>query len=119
MVPGEILIVAHPLTGVAHRQKEKTGLLCVYGHVNALARLGSGMKLKKYQQVKLWGRVSGKAECWFVGHADPGTVLGIGTHRPSRAEELRNAALAGEVKSCTAMGKICDFLLTAGSRMVE
>jgi hypothetical protein len=23
MVPGEILIVAHPLTGVAHRQKEK------------------------------------------------------------------------------------------------
>jgi hypothetical protein len=44
MVPGEILIVAHPLTGVAHRQKEKTGLLCVHGHVNSLARLRSAMQ---------------------------------------------------------------------------
>jgi hypothetical protein len=44
MVPGEILIVAHPLTGVAHRQKEKTGLLCVHGHVKSLARLRSAMQ---------------------------------------------------------------------------
>jgi len=82
--PREILIVAHPLTAVAHRQKEKTGLLCVHSHVNALARLEPSIKLKKHLMEKLWGR------------------------HPARAEELRNATLAGEVKSCTAMGKIGD-----------
>jgi len=82
--PREILIVAHPLTVVAHRQKEKTGLLCFQGHVNALARLESSIKLKKHLKEKLWGR------------------------HPARASELRNATLAGEVKSCTAMGKIGD-----------
>jgi hypothetical protein len=35
--PGEILIVAHPLTGVAHRQKEKTGLV-----MNSVTRHESG-----------------------------------------------------------------------------
>jgi hypothetical protein len=44
MVPGEILIVAHPLTGVAHRQKEKTGCLSVHALVNSLARLESAMQ---------------------------------------------------------------------------
>jgi hypothetical protein len=82
--PREILIVAHPLTAVAHRQKEKTGLLCVHGQVNSLARLESGMKVKKHLMEKLGGRY------------------------PARAEELRNATLAGNVKSCTAIGKIGD-----------
>jgi hypothetical protein len=42
--PGEILIVALPLTGVAHRQKEKTGLA-----VNSVARLELVMKSKKHR----------------------------------------------------------------------
>jgi hypothetical protein len=48
MVPGEILIVAHPLTSVAHRQKEKTGCLSVHALVSSLARLESAMKLKNH-----------------------------------------------------------------------
>jgi len=43
-----------------------------------------GMKVKKHLMGKLWARY------------------------PARAEELRNATLAGEVKSCTAMGKFGD-----------
>jgi hypothetical protein len=39
--------------------------------------------------------------------------------KPMGAEELRSANWAGEVKSCTAMCKICDCLLTAGSHMMK
>lgn len=44
------------------------------------------------------GLVTGKEECWFVVHAEPGAELGIGTRRPLSADELRNAALSGEIE---------------------
>ena len=47
MVPGEILIVAHPLTGVAHRQKEKTGFL-----INSVARYALGRGKIKLRPIK-------------------------------------------------------------------
>jgi hypothetical protein len=43
-----------------------------------------GMKVKKHLLEKLWGQY------------------------PARAEELRNITLAGNVKSCTTIGKIGD-----------
>lgn len=45
------------------------------------------------------GLHSGKEECWFVVHSEPGAVLGIGTKRPLNAEALREAALSGEIES--------------------
>jgi mannose-6-phosphate isomerase len=45
------------------------------------------------------GLASGKEECWFVVHAEPGAVLGIGTNRPLSADELRQAALSGEIEA--------------------
>lgn len=45
------------------------------------------------------GLDSGKEECWFVVHAEPGAVLGIGTKRPLCADELRQAAISGEIES--------------------
>ena len=50
------------------------------------------------EQAKQRGLVSGKEECWFVVHAEPGAVLGIGTKQPLSAEELRYAALSGEIE---------------------
>lgn len=50
-------------------------------------------------QAQARGLTSGKEECWFVVHAEPGAVLGIGTTRPLSADELRNAALSGEIEA--------------------
>lgn len=45
------------------------------------------------------GLQSGKEECWFVVHAEPGAVLGIGTQQELSAEALRAASLSGEIES--------------------
>jgi mannose-6-phosphate isomerase len=44
------------------------------------------------------GLVGGKSECWYVLHADPGAVLGIGTRRSLSGDELRAAALDGSIE---------------------
>ncbi len=44
------------------------------------------------------GQKSGKEECWLVLDAEPGACLGIGTRRPLDADELRGAALSGEIE---------------------
>jgi hypothetical protein len=70
------------------------------------------MKGKKYQKVKLWGRVSGKAEYCFTGHAEPGTTFGIGANRLLGVDVLLSAALSGAVKSCCISCNAGDYLLT-------
>ena len=45
------------------------------------------------------GLQSGKEECWFVVDAEPGAVLGIGTHQDLSAEALRAASLSGEIEA--------------------
>lgn len=50
-------------------------------------------------QARERGLASGKEECWFVVHAEPGAVLGIGTKQPLTADELRDAALSGELEA--------------------
>lgn len=45
------------------------------------------------------GLASGKEECWLVLNAEPGACLGIGTQRPLSADELRAAALSGEIEA--------------------
>jgi len=45
------------------------------------------------------GLPSGKEECWFVVDAEPGAVLGIGTHQDMSAEALRSASLSGEIEA--------------------
>lgn len=50
-------------------------------------------------QARERGLVSGKEECWFVVQAEPGAVLGIGMKRSLSADELRNAALSGEIET--------------------
>jgi mannose-6-phosphate isomerase len=45
------------------------------------------------------GLASGKEECWLVLDAEPGACLGIGTLRPLGADELRDAALSGEIEA--------------------
>ncbi|MEE9434389.1 MAG: class I mannose-6-phosphate isomerase [Sphingorhabdus sp.] len=49
-------------------------------------------------QAKSRGLPSGKEECWYIASAEPGAVLGIGTKQPMSAEELRAAALSGEIE---------------------
>ncbi len=44
------------------------------------------------------GMPSGKEECWYIVHAEPGAVLGIGTTRPLSDVELRAASLSGEIE---------------------
>jgi mannose-6-phosphate isomerase len=44
------------------------------------------------------GMASGKEECWVIVDAEPGAVLGMGTTRPLKAEELRAASLSGEIE---------------------
>ena len=44
------------------------------------------------------GLASGKEECWFIVHAEPGAVLGIGTKQSLSADKLRSAALSGEIE---------------------
>lgn len=53
------------------------------------------------------GLASGKEECWFVVHAEPGAVLGIGTKRPIGADELRHAALSGEIEALMDWKPVC------------
>ena len=50
-------------------------------------------------QARAMGLASGKEECWLVLDAEPGACLGIGTLRPLGAEELRDAALSGEIEA--------------------
>ena len=50
-------------------------------------------------QAQQRGLLSGKEECWFVVHAEPGATLGIGTKRRLSADELRQASLSGEIES--------------------
>ncbi len=46
---------------------------------------------------KARGLPSGKEECWYIVDAEPGAVLGIGTTRTLAPDELRAAALSGEI----------------------
>jgi len=48
-------------------------------------------------EAQAMGLASGKEECWLVLDAEPGACLGIGTLRPLGADELREAALSGEI----------------------
>ncbi|WP_379548178.1 class I mannose-6-phosphate isomerase [Qipengyuania sp. DSG2-2] len=41
---------------------------------------------------------SGKEECWYVLHAEPGATLAIGLEREVSPEELRAAALDGSIE---------------------
>ena len=50
-------------------------------------------------QARAMGLASGKEECWLVLDAEPGACLGIGTLRPLGADELREAALSGEIEA--------------------
>lgn len=50
-------------------------------------------------EAQAMGRASGKEECWLVLDAEPGACLGIGTLRPLGADELREAALSGEIEA--------------------
>ncbi len=50
-------------------------------------------------QAQAIGLSSGKEECWLVLDAEPGACLGIGTIRPLSADELREAALSGEIEA--------------------
>jgi mannose-6-phosphate isomerase len=50
-------------------------------------------------QAQKRGLSSGKEECWFVVHAEPDAVLGIGTKLPLNADELRSAALSGQIEA--------------------
>lgn len=49
-------------------------------------------------QAQARGQASGKEECWFIVHAEPGAVLGIGTVRPLNGAELRAASESGEIE---------------------
>ncbi|WAC22754.1 class I mannose-6-phosphate isomerase [Blastomonas sp. SL216] len=50
-------------------------------------------------EARAMGLVGGKEECWLVLDAEPGACLGIGTVRPLDADELRAAALSGEIEA--------------------
>ncbi len=50
-------------------------------------------------QAKARGLTSGKEECWYIVHAQPGAVLGMGTKEPLTPEQLRAASLSGEIES--------------------
>ena len=45
------------------------------------------------------GLTSGKQECWLVLDAEPGACLGIGTLHPLSEDNLRAAALSGEIEA--------------------
>ena len=49
-------------------------------------------------QARTKGLASGKEECWFIWHAEPGAVLGLGTMRPLSPDEMRKASLSGEIE---------------------
>lgn len=44
------------------------------------------------------GMPSGKEECWYIVQAQPGAVLGIGTRVPLSDDELREAAMSGQIE---------------------
>ena len=50
------------------------------------------------EQARKRGLRRGKSECWFITHAEPGAVLGLGLQREVEAEELRAAALDGSIE---------------------
>jgi mannose-6-phosphate isomerase len=50
-------------------------------------------------EAQAMGLASGKEECWLVLDAEPDACLGIGTNRPLSADELREAALSGEIEA--------------------
>ncbi|APG62879.1 hypothetical protein LPB140_08855 [Sphingorhabdus lutea] len=44
------------------------------------------------------GLKSGKEECWVITQAEPNAVLGIGTQQNLNDEELRQAAISGDIE---------------------
>ena len=40
----------------------------------------------------------GKAECWYILDAEPGSTIGLGLNRETSAEQLRSAALDGSIE---------------------
>lgn len=44
------------------------------------------------------GLASGKEECWYIVHAQPGAVIGLGTTRSLDATQLRAASLDGSIE---------------------
>lgn len=49
-------------------------------------------------QAKRRGKPRGKAECWFVLDAQPGSTIGLGLKAKTSAESLRGAALDGSIE---------------------
>jgi mannose-6-phosphate isomerase len=49
-------------------------------------------------QARERGLPSGKEECWYIVDAEPGAVLGIGTKKALSADQLREAAISGEIE---------------------
>lgn len=45
------------------------------------------------------GLASGKNECWYILAAEPDAVIALGTRAPLSAEELREAALSGDIEA--------------------
>lgn len=50
-------------------------------------------------QAKERGAPSGKEECWYIVHAEPGAVLGIGTLHDMDSDALRAASLDGSIEN--------------------
>lgn len=51
------------------------------------------------EQARARGLPGGKEECWYILEAEPGALLGIGTTKPLSHNELRQAALTGEIEA--------------------
>lgn len=51
------------------------------------------------EQAQARGLPGGKEECWYILEAEPGALLGIGTTRSLSHDELRQAALTGEIEA--------------------
>lgn len=49
-------------------------------------------------QARARGMASGKEECWYIVDADPDACLGIGLKHPLDADQLRAAAISGEIE---------------------
>lgn len=50
------------------------------------------------EQARQLGLVSGKEECWYIVDCDPDATIGMGTKVSLNSEELRQAAISGEIE---------------------
>ena len=50
------------------------------------------------EQARAMGEPSGKEECWYVLGAERGATIGVGTREAIGGEDLRAAALSGEIE---------------------